>query len=74
MNISFVLMLLSASTLPLLAFLALLLRGNLFKGKWKIFFLTLGLSLLCFVVFDTFIEHKENLKYQDIVDYNKILK
>lgn len=67
MNTSFILMLLSASTLPLLAFLTLLLRGNLFKGKLKIVFLILGLGLLCFVVFDTFMGHAESLEWKDIV-------
>lgn len=67
MDTSFILMVLSASTLPLLAFLALILRGNIFKGKWKILFLILGLSLLCFVIFDTFIEHREDFNLIDIV-------
>lgn len=67
MNTSFILVILSASTLPLLAFLALLIRGNLFKGKWKLIFLTLGLALLCFVVFDTFREHGEDISLIDIL-------
>jgi zinc and cadmium transporter len=60
-------MIASASTLPLLAFLALLLRRNLFKGKLKIVFLIIGLSLLSFAVFDTFKEHGEDLGLADIL-------
>lgn len=56
----------SASTLPLLAFFALILRGELFKGKWKMVFLALGLALLCFVVFDTFIAHGDDFNLIDI--------
>ena len=67
MNTSFILMLVSASTLPLLAFLALLLRRNLFKGNLKIASLVLGLSLLCFVVFDTFKEHGGDLSLFDVI-------
>ncbi len=67
MDTSFILMILSASTLPLLAFLALLLRGNLFKGNWKIAFLILGLALLFFVIFDTFKEHGEDFGWMDII-------
>lgn len=67
MNTSFILMVASASTLPLLAFLALLLRRNLFKGKWKTIFLAFGLGLLCFVVFDTFTEHSEDLTWFDVI-------
>ncbi len=67
MDTSFILVALSASSLPLLAFLALLLRGNLFKGYWKIFFLSIGLGLLCFVVFDTFSEHSDDFGWSDIL-------
>lgn len=67
MDTSFILTIFSASTLPLLAFFALILRGKLFKGNWKILFLVLGLSLLCFVIFDTFIEHSEDFNLIDIV-------
>lgn len=66
-TISFILMITSASALPLLAFLALLLRRNLFKGKLKIVFLGIGLSLLSFAVFDTFKEHGEDLGLADIL-------
>ena len=57
---------LSASSLPLLAFLALLLRRNLFSGKWKVIFLGIGLLLLSFAVFDTFREHGDDLGIADI--------
>jgi zinc and cadmium transporter len=66
-SLSFILMILSASALPLLAFLALLLRRNLFKGKLKIVFLLIGLSLLSFAIFDTFREHGEELGLTDIL-------
>lgn len=59
-------MALSASTLPLLAFLTLLLRRGLFKGPQKIFFLILGLGLLLVAVVDTFSEHTNSLGYTDI--------
>jgi zinc transporter ZupT len=67
MDTSFILMILSASALPLLAFLALLLRRNLFSGKWKIVLLVLGLILLLFAVFDTFMEQGEHIGLSDIV-------
>ncbi len=67
MTTSFILMAISASMLPLLAILALLLRRNFFKGTWKIVFLILGLSLLSFTVLDTFKEHGEELRLNDIV-------
>lgn len=62
---AFILMIISASALPLLAFLALLLRRNLFKGKLKLVFLVVGLGLLLFAVFDTL---KENGNTFSIVD------
>ena len=67
MNTSFILMLVSASTLPLLAFLALILRRNLFQGKLKIVFLTLGLTLLSFAIIDTFTEHGDEIGVLDIL-------
>lgn len=67
MNTSFILMAISASALPALAVLALLLRRNLFQGKWKIIFLTLGISLLSFTVFDTLKEHGEDLGFIDFI-------
>ena len=67
MNTSFILMALSASSLPLLSFLALLLRRNIFQGTWKAIFLVLGLGLLLFAVFDTFREHGEALGLKDIL-------
>lgn len=65
MNLSFILMLISASTLPLLAFLALLLRRNIFKGNLKTITLIIGLGLLGFVIVDTFREYGEELTLAD---------
>jgi zinc and cadmium transporter len=59
------LMALSASTLPLLSVLAIILRRNLLQGKWKVYLLTFGLCLLLFAVFDTFHEHGEELSLRD---------
>jgi len=61
MNLSFILMVASASTLPLLAFLALLLRRNIFKGIWKVATLSIGLVLLGIVVVDTFRENVNDI-------------
>lgn len=52
---------LSASALPLLAILALLLRRNLFQGKLKIIILLLGLALLSYAVVSTLLEEGEEL-------------
>jgi zinc and cadmium transporter len=65
MNTSLLLVILSAGALPALAILALLLRRNLFKGALKYVFLTLGLILLGFAVFSTFLEHGEDLGWTD---------
>ena len=67
MNTSFILMLVTAFSLPALAFLALLLRRNIFQGKLKIFFLSVGLILLVVAVVDTFFEHGESLGLLDVV-------
>lgn len=67
MNISFILMIASASSLPLLALLAIFLRRNFFKGKLKVVFLLLGLLLLTFSIFDAFREHGEELGAVDII-------
>lgn len=67
MNTSFILMAISSSALPALAVCALFLRRNLFKGKWKIIFLLLGLSLLSFAVFDTLREHGKDLGIIDLI-------
>jgi len=67
MNTSFILMALSASMLPLLAVLALFLRRNFFKGKWKVLFLAIGLGLLSFTVVDTFHEYGEDFGMNDIL-------
>lgn len=64
---SFILMALSASALPALAILALLLRRNFFKGAWKLGFLFIGLSLLSFAIFETFHEHGEEITSSDII-------
>lgn len=60
-------MALSSSALPLLAVCALLLRRNLFKGPWKLVFLTLGLSLLTFAVYNTLLEHNGELGFRDVI-------
>jgi hypothetical protein len=63
---SFLTTLLSASALPLLAVLGILLRRNLFQGKAKIVVLTAGLALLLYTVAVTFFEHGENLGFSDM--------
>lgn len=65
MNSSFILMALSASALPALTVLALLLRRNLFKGIWKSVFLSIGLLLLSFAVYGTIQEHGQELSIKD---------
>ncbi len=64
-NTSFFLMILSASALPLLAFLALILRRNLFQGKLKIVLLCIGVGLLTITVVDTIKEHSGVLTWKD---------
>lgn len=64
-SLSFVLMIASASALPLLAFLALVLRRNLFQGKLKIVLLCVGVALLSITVIDTFKEHSSALTWKD---------
>jgi len=58
-------MTISATALPLLAFMSLILRRNISKGYWKLFFLTVGLLLLIVAVLNTFKEHGEELTYSD---------
>ena len=58
--------LLSASALPLLAIVGILLRRNLFQGKMKIVILIAGFLLLVYAVFTAFIEHGEELGLSDI--------
>lgn len=65
LNISFILMILSASALPLLAFLALILRRNLFQGNIKIALLCVGTLLLSITVADTLKEHGQTLSWKD---------
>lgn len=67
MNTSFIVMTLSASALPLLSLFALLLRRNLFEGKWKLILLSAGLALLLFSVFSAFGEHGEELSFYDVI-------
>lgn len=67
MTANFILVVLSASALPLLAFLALLLRRNLFKGPWKLMFLVLGLGLLIVAVVDTLHEHRGHIGASDVI-------
>lgn len=67
MTISFFLMIVSASTLPLLALLALLLRRNFFQGVWKFLFLGIGLTLLLISIIGTLREHSEDLGVSDII-------
>jgi zinc transporter ZupT len=64
---SFLLMLISASALPLLAFLALVLRVDFLKGKIKVILLFVGITLLFIAVHDTFTEHKATITVQDII-------
>ncbi len=66
-NISFILMILSASALPLLAFLALILRRNLLQGKVKILLLLIGATLLGITIVGTFKEHGQTLSWKDVI-------
>ncbi len=66
-NYSFLLMIISASALPLLAFLALILRVDIFKGKFKIILLLIGVALLTFTVYATILEHGNSLTWKDAV-------
>ncbi len=64
-NMSFLLMIISASALPLLAFLALMLRVDILKGKIKIILLVLGVLLLSVTIHETFKEHGGVLTWKD---------
>jgi zinc and cadmium transporter len=57
---------LSASALPLLALLGILLRRNLFQGKMKIAILVAGFLLLAYAIFSAFVEHGEELGLTDV--------
>jgi zinc and cadmium transporter len=57
---------LSASALPLLALLGILLRRNLFQGKMKLGILVAGFLLLTYAVFSAFVEHGEELGLSDV--------
>lgn len=50
---------LSASALPLLAVVAILLRRNLFQGKLKVIILLVGLGLLLYTVVSAFLEGED---------------
>lgn len=60
-------MVISASTLPLLALLTLLLRRNFIHGKLKILLLVIGTVLLLVTVIDTFKEDDSALSLTDIL-------
>ena len=62
----FLLLILSASALPLLAIFAIFLRRNLFKGKTKYFFLLLGVVFLFFSIKEAISEHHGELGLMDI--------
>ncbi|MEN9880869.1 MAG: hypothetical protein RLZZ308_52 [Candidatus Parcubacteria bacterium] len=62
---SFTLMLISASALPLLAFLALILRKDILKGNTKLILLCIGAGLLGFTIIETFKEHGDELTIID---------
>ena len=64
---SFILLVLSASALPALAILAILLRKNLFSGKSKYFFLSLGILFLFFSIKESVSEHGGRLGLLDIL-------
>lgn len=57
---------LSASALPVLAVLGILLRRNLFQGRMKLVILVLGFMLLVYTIFATFVEHGEELGLSDV--------
>jgi zinc and cadmium transporter len=57
----FILTFLSATALPLLAVLAILLRRNLVQGKAKIALLIVGIGLLIYTVVSTFLEEGGDL-------------
>lgn len=65
MTTSFLLMVASASTLPLLAFLTLLLRRNFIKGRFKIILLSIGTTLLIITVIKTLSEGDKGLTLGD---------
>lgn len=58
-------MIASASALPLLALLALMLRVDFFKGKTKAVLLVFGVILLSFTVHETLKEHGNALTWKD---------
>ncbi len=66
-TLSFFLMLISASLLPLLAFFALLLRRNMLQGKAKLVLLSIGTLLLFFAIYNTIHEHGDTVTLQDVL-------
>ncbi len=63
----FFLMVLSASTLPLLALLTLLLRRNVIQGRLKILLLVIGTALLLITALNTFNEDGNTLTLSDVL-------
>lgn len=60
-------MLIATSMLPALAVLALILRRDIVKGKFKIIILILGFILLCYAIFDAFSEHVDEISLVEIL-------
>jgi zinc transporter ZupT len=67
MNSSFILMVVSASALPSLALLALLLRRNIFQRKTKALLTVLGFILFMITIGDTISEHRGELTWKDVL-------
>ncbi len=61
-----ILMILSATALPLLAFLALVLRIDVLQGKVKLLLLTCGVLLLAYTVHETIKEHGGLFTWKDM--------
>ena len=62
----FLLLILSASALPLLALFAIFLRRNIFQGKTKIFFLILGVMFLLFSIKEAIAEYRGEIGFIDV--------
>ncbi len=67
LNQHVLLVLASATALPALAVIAVILRRGFFTGKWKMLFLSLGLCLLLYTIFATLEEYGDTLGWKDIV-------
>jgi zinc and cadmium transporter len=63
----FILMVVSASALPLLAFFALMLRAEFFKGKMRLILLCIGIGLLVITLHETYIEHAAVFTWKDVL-------